>query len=479
MRKTYTDTELRQILGTDRADSAIIDRKMQEAYEEIRRRSNKDKIIDISTVKGKGTSVRKSKKHSRNKGRILKKTVGGFGAAAAIFLAAIIFCAANPALAEEIPVLGSIFNAMQGLVTFGGVPEDEITYLREEQSAGADEAGNIGNSGGTTIGQVMQEQNVGAANVLEVPEESDQTASTQYRATDQGLTVTLTEYYASNQGISIGVRVESEEPFPEMAVMLAEPRNQLLQFSTTETYSFRDEGDRIVSGFRNLEGKMVDEHTFEGVMRIDYESIKKDFRKYNEAVDKWDYEGYEDALEKGEPYTEISDDLIEEYDVPESFWMRFAIQNIRIYTYEEKYIVRGDWTFPTTLEIRQSTKDTATIWVNETNEYGWGVEYVEISPTEVTVHAIQPEGSLSFATPVVLDKKNRPLVFGTNGNQFGTYGRDTSVITVYVCDDRINLIKSDAYLPDGKLDEELYAELLNEKAQFKKIIDITMYLQEE
>lgn len=70
-------------------------------------------------------------------------------------------------------------------------------------------------------------------------------------------------------------------------------------------------------------------------------------------------------------------------------------------------------------------------------------------------------------------------MFGTNGNQFGTYGRDISAITVYVCDNRINLIKIDAYLPDGTLDEEVYAKLLNENAQYKKTIDITMYLQAE
>ena len=42
----------------------------------------------------------------------------------------------------------------------------------------------------------------------------------------------------------------------------------------------------------------------------------------------------------------------------------------------------------------------------------------------------------------------------------GTYGRDTSAITVYVCDDSINFINQAAYLPDGTLDEELYAELI-------------------
>ena len=104
---------------------------------------------------------------------------------------------------------------------------------------------------------------------------------------------------------------------------------------------------------------------------------------------------------------------------------------------------------------------------------------MEISPTEVTIHSIKPQESLSFATPIVLDKNNRPLVFDTNGNQFGTYGRDISVITVYVCDDEIDLINQAAYLPDGTLDEDLYAELLEEKAQYKKIIDITQYLEEQ
>lgn len=34
---------------------------------------------------------------------------------AAAFVLAMIFCAANPSLASEIPVLGSIFNKMQGI----------------------------------------------------------------------------------------------------------------------------------------------------------------------------------------------------------------------------------------------------------------------------------------------------------------------------------------------------------------------------
>lgn len=84
MKKTYTDAELSQILGANRIDSAVIDRKMQEAYEKIRSKGHKHKIV--------------------------KKAVGGFGAVAAAFVLAMIFCVANPSLAAEIPVIGSIFQ---------------------------------------------------------------------------------------------------------------------------------------------------------------------------------------------------------------------------------------------------------------------------------------------------------------------------------------------------------------------------------
>ena len=476
MKKAYTDEDLRRILGADRADSAVINQKMLEAYEEIRRRGNKNSNKSINRNKVRVQNGRCDNPDTR---RFLKKAAGGFGAVAAAFMLVMIFCAMNPSFAEEIPVLGSIFSKMQGIAKFGGAPEDEIIYLQEaEQHADVGEAEDIGNLGSTTVGQITRGQTAGVANMWEESKSTDNTILSRYQAADQGLTVTLTEYYASNQGISIGVRVENEESFPEMAVMLAEPRNQLLQLSTVETCSFRDEGDQIVNGVRNLEGRIVDEHTFEGVMRIDYESIKKDLRKYNEAVEEWDNGEYEMANESSEPYVEISDDLIEEYEVPESFQMQLKIQSFRIYTKEEKYIVRGNWTIPAVLDIRQSTKDTATIWVNKTNEHGWGLEYVEISPTEVTIHPIKPKGSLSVASPIVLDKNNRPLVFDTNGNQFGTYGRDTSVITVYVCDDSIDFINQAAYMPDGTLDEELYAELLEEKAQYKKLIDTTQYLED-
>lgn len=449
MKKVYTDADLRRILGANRADSSIIDHKIQEAYAEIRKSSNANS--------------------GQRTGRIWKKAIGGFGAVAAAFILAMIFCAANPSLASEIPVLGSIFNKMQGIFPFGGIPGDEITYLQDDVQEGTDAGENVsGDEAGGTVSQ-------GLAESTGIFGTSDDTSLSRYQTTDQGLTVTLTEYYASNQSIFIGVRVESEKAFPKMATFGPE-HYQLLQLSTTETYSFRDEGAEV-RGFRDLEGRLVDEHTFEGVIRIDYDSIKMDYRKYDAAV--------AEADRKGEPYPEINDDTrdywIEEYKVPDSFQMQLQIEKIRGYLLSEEqvetdYRVQGTWTIPGTLDIQCSSANSAVIRIDETNAEGIGLEYIEISAVEMTLHPIQ-NGDRGIVA-VALDKDGRQIRHGgTNGNELAIYGHDISVITVYICDyyEYMDELKGIG-LQQG---DEAFQEALEERALYKKTIDTTLYSQEK
>lgn len=473
MGKTYTDADLKRILGANRADSPIIDQKMQEAYAEIRKRGNKSNIRKINVIEEKDVQTQGSGRYSTKTSSVWKKAGGGFGAAAAVFILAIIFCAANPSLASEIPVLGSIFSKMQGIFTFGGIPEDEITYLQEEQTAGAGGAEGMGNVSGTSIGQMMQEQSIGAGELWESSETPDNTSMSRYQATDRGLTVTLTEYYASNQAIFIGVKVESEEAFPEMANF---SNYQLLQLYTTETYSFRDVGNEEITYFRDLEGQLEDENTFVGVMRIDYDSIRMDYRKYDAAV--------AEADAKGEPYPEINDDTyadwIREYEIPDSFQMQLQIDGFRIYPYQqetgvEPYKVKGTWTILDTLDIRQSSTNSAVIRIDETNEEGIGLEYIELSPVELTLHMLQNGDRLTFA--VVFDKDGRRIRHGgTNAYDLAIYGHDISVITIYVCD-------YDEYMDELKgiglqQGDAVFQEVLEERSLYKKTIDTTQYLQD-
>lgn len=425
MNKTYTDADLKRILGSDRKKSEIIDRKMQEAYREIR-------------LKGKEHErMRNSGWHTIGMGRIWKKAAGGFGAAAVVFLLAIVFCTANPSLAAELPVVGSIFAKVQEIFPFGRIPEENITFLQEDGKAGTD---------------------------------NDVPYSDNAKAFDQGITFTLTEYYASNQAVFLGVRVENEEFFPELVYLNEPDKFQLLQLTTTETYSFRAEGNKVVYGARDLEGRLLDDHTFEGIIRIDYDSIRADDRKYIAAC--------EEAEAKGEPLPAINaenyDFYVNEYKIPDSFQMQFQINSFWGYTVQEdgeggeRYRMKGEWVIPDILKIQQSTQGSDTIWINEVNEEGIGLEYIEISPIELTLHPFENAGGLCIA--VAFDKDGRWMESGsTNFYELATTGHDISAITVYICD-------YDEYMDELKgivikQGDAAFQAVLEERALYKKTIE--------
>lgn len=442
---TYTDAELRRLLGTELPGSPLIEGRIQAAYSEIRDRADR---------------------RSRRKKRGLEKG-GGAGSAlrwmkaglsgAAVLMAAVIFWVSGSSMAEELPAGGGIFGKLWGLFTYGGVPEEETVSLQGAQTTE------------TAVGEgAPGRQEAGGT------DGQDGDVLTQYQAADQGLTVTLSEYYASNQSILVGVRVESEKPFPEFAFMQNEPHRQILTAWTEERYSFRDAGDEQINGARQIEGRLVDDHTFEGVMRIDYDSIRVDSRKYDRAYE----EGERAAKARGEAFAGVEvteenyDDWFGQYELPGNFRMELAITKLKGYVSSGAYKAAGRWEFTEPIEITRDVKAGTEICVNETNEAGWGLASVEVSPGEVTVHVISPEMESGWAA--VLDKDGRPLVRGVNADQFGAYGRNLSELTVYVCDfETWTDIKSEAYRAGGDsggMDEALYRQLLEERAQYRKVL---------
>ena len=420
MGQTYTDADIRRILGADVSGSDIVDRRIREAYQRVRRI-------------GRNRAVR-------------RKAVHGFLGAAAAVMLAVTFCVANPSVASQLPGAGSLFVRLQGIFRFSGIPEDETVYPYEtaEQADDTDTAKRTDRTDDAGIAE-----NLGTA-------------------TDQGVTVTVTEYYASNQSISIGVRIGSADAFPKLAVTQAQQGNQLLQLLTEETYSFREAGDETVKGSRNLEGYLEDEHTFVGVMRIDYTSIKKDLRAYDAAIAECDA--------GGEPYPENGalEALIGEYEMPDHFQMQLGITGIRGYGYKDDseavqtFRIDGRWNMPSAWDVRCSDAGTERIRIEEKNEKGYGIDFIEVSPIEVTVHAYDTGNADCVA---VLDRNGRPLAMGESG-QFSAYARDISRITVYICDfDTWVDLKGEAWRKNKTLDEQLYAQLLEANALYKKTVD--------
>ena len=164
-------------------NSPLIDRKIEEAYGIIRERSEK------------------KKRQSR------KRKFVQTGAAAAAIVVAIGFCAANPVLAKELPLIGSVIERVQELLGFQEIPTEEIVTL-VPTGQGKYNAGEREEAG---------DNNTGATGIQSTETSVEATEPAQYQVSDQGYTITLTDYYATNQAIFLGVKMESEEGFPEMS----------------------------------------------------------------------------------------------------------------------------------------------------------------------------------------------------------------------------------------------------------------------
>ena len=464
MDQSVFEQELMNVLGGDLEENRLIDEKMEAAYDKIRQ-------------------MEKSRKKTGKKGGMgfLRKTLIGVSTVAAAVVVAFTFCAVNPALAKKLPFIGDLFTRVQDVFPFGQIPEEETASLY----SGAVMEGSARNAEGG------QEENAGA--VFEAEEESP------YRQKEGNVTITLTDIYASNQAIFVGVCVENEEEFPEF-VTFGEKERQVMEAETLERYSFRDDE---VMGYRDIEGKFEDEHTFIGVMRIDYSDINVDGRRYDEAVER--------AEANQEPLPTIdlsnSDYWLDEYEIPETFGMDLQIHLIMGYLAEttkpegmksseelaqmsdeewneymnslpaewteipnqyENWFQEGNWEYALTVE--QSTKDVKTIVINEVNEEGIGMESIELSPVEMTLNPIEPADHLIFA--IALDKNGEKIDIGShNCDELAISGHDISTVYIYIFDYDEYMDDIKGYFFGKDTGGRSVREILEERALFKTTVN--------
>lgn len=403
MKKKYSDEDLRNILGETNLENEVMDDRITETLERIRKN-------------GQNSCGREKR---RRNFRI--KPLRGFATVAAALFLIFGLCAANPALAAEIPVLGSIFEKVRNVFSYGGMPAEETVQLHGNPAVSE---GRKESKGNFPVGAEPDIENGSGKG----QEEEGESA---YQDTDSGFTITFTEYYATDQAIYLGVCVESEEELPELATM-GDTNYQLMQIAAREDYSFRE--DRI-SNVWPVEGRQEDEHTFVGIMRMDYEQIGMDKRRYNEAC--------EEADEKGEPYPELNadthDEWIDKIEIPDVFQVDMQIYRIWAYSAElpSRYEKLGEWNF--SFRIAQSDTGMRSVQVDEINEQGIGVDHIELTPIELSVYTAEPKDS-SYYT-VALDRNGLALSGGnaywsgdTVKNEMIIAYHDISEITIYICD---------------------------------------------
>ena len=351
----------------------------------------------------------------KSSGKTWLRRIGYTGAtAAAVFMAALILCAANPSLASELPVIGTIFHAMQNRFGFGHIPED---------------------------GTVMYQN--------------------PYQATDNGITLSVEEYYATNQAVFLGIRMVTEEPLPQ-------DLTDTMIFLSTETYSFR--ADDPHRGNWDFEFERIDDHTFLGIVRIDYDTIRKDLRQYTEAVKKAEAAGNQAPVLSAETESQY----VSYYDIPEAFDLDIAFTSLWIYHAGEtagmsKQSIKGSWNI-SGIPIQQNADSMQTISVKEVNTEGFGIDRIELSPLEMTIYPVEPADHDTFA--VVLDKDGQMLHSGGNNcYQLAVQGHDISEITIYICDyvEYMDEIKGYAL----SADPNTLKEILEDKNLYQTSLKIT------
>ncbi len=449
MKDKYSDENISMIMSMTTIHNEVIDTRIEETL----------------------TAIKQKKPASVRKGTVWRRMVYGLGSVAAVLFVSLGICAANPSMAENIPILGNVFAKVQDIFSFGRISEDETTRLYDNDTGTYQ---NMNETSYVLVGSdpdmsrdTSGESEQGAA----VSEQAENEQDFLYRDYDNGITVTVTEYYASNQAVFLGICIESEEAFPSFAVM-GDKGYQLIQAITSEQYSFRD---TKVSGARNIEGRLEDAHTFAGIMRVDYDEINIDDSKY-EALCR-------EAEEKGEELPTVTEETWDLYysrfEVPEEFMAQITIESLRGYCREEtdaengnQYRVRGNWEIPP-CKIAKSRTGMQTIQIHEVNAQGIGIETIEVSPVELTLHTTEPADCLTFA--VVLDKDGKKLASGsTNAYELATVGHDISTVTVYICDYNEYMDEIRVYALE---DEEKFRNMLEEKALFKRVVALQEFLQ--
>lgn len=406
------------------------------------------------------------KKKQRQKS--IRKTAAAFGGMAAVIAAFFIFCMANPVMASKLPLIGNIFQKVQ----------DSVDYKGDFSS---------------------RAQNLQA----EVSDEEAPAADPEYVQTSNGITFTVSEVYYNSKALYLAVSIENEEEFPADFMRTKNDQEYILDYDCLEMMAegkadfLGEEGDLFPGTV--IEGQFLDGHTFVGIIRVDLnlnywpgaEEIaaagiqmpeedfdQLDLEEASKLADEYNLKVKAAFPDAGTPI-EIPDQF--SYDlnisslggdlnetVPEE--ITFPEGDTRTVQTPVKKEYQGTWNFH--FDVTLDNSQTQVVEINETNEEGVGISSVEITPYEISAERIVPEGKLGYNYfTVICDAAGDLMDYqGNSVEVYQTYGRDTSKITIAVCDylQYMDELKGYYWSPDyqEKKKEKTFAQYLQEHAVY-------------
>ncbi len=370
------------------------------------------------------------------------------GGMAAVLAVGFIFCAVNPVMAKNLPVVGGLFEMLQDNVSFFGDFSDHATTLESVDTTESDIEGN--SSEDTEAGQDTTK---------------DDTA---YTKTADGLTITCSEVYANSQAVYITMQFKSGQPFPKTET-LAESGTPVIDLDMTGGVDFNSEASPVIDG--QVEGQFLDDNTYACIFRYDLAQAAKDYTEYNEKYDEMTQqvldemgitmddmddetdEGYallEEFINKVSERGGAYQKYIKEIDIPDTFNLHLDITKVRgleaNYQWSEEdekkygtdagyYKYEGDWSFDIPVTVDDS--QTEVMELNDTNDEGIGLKSVIRTPYELTVNELYEDGSDSDCFMVALDANGNKLPYNDsagNSNNFTIQDRDISTVDIYILD---------------------------------------------
>ncbi len=254
---TRLDEKINNIMQREFEVPDSVSAAKKRAFEQIR--GNQLKQDYANDVARKQRSFRKRKS-------VFLKGTAGLAAAAAAF---IVVCISNPALAAQIPVVGHIFETLGDSLMFSG------DYSKYAEPLGE----------GLVTAELESETD-GAKETESESADAEKTAlaDSAYSKTVNGTTVTLSEIYCNEEALRIALMIQTEDEFPASSYFqdteLVSVSFDRATLDCSYNQTAEDGAENIVN--LNMEGKMVDEHTFTGVIRILLDETNTDHQAYEE-----------------------------------------------------------------------------------------------------------------------------------------------------------------------------------------------------
>lgn len=417
---------------------------------------DKDKNVQQNEEGSLAENREGGKSHQKRRKMLFRSFAGAATVAAAAFCCIYIV---NPSVVAQVPIVSHVFEQIGSSLDFAGDYEE--------------------------LAEPVQVADKGIESI-----------------TIDGTTLTLSEVYCNETALYLSLVIHSRERIPDTAY--DENGKPMISMYGQIDFDFDEEGaiDLLYVGDSELDGKLVDDNTFAGVIRFDMGQnfsskgieIPDNFKvqlsvphivgtKLHDTRPEMPKElrdRYEAAMEENglgltdedyECFTEEQKDI--EHQLFNDMWNAYYELYPDRQTYPNQYdnwFLDGPWDF--TFDVARNDEDVIHKEINDIDENGLGILAVTKTPMEINVE--MPENFDCYAA--ILDANGNLMGDSVPGydNIAPVNGYDTSRIYVYICDYEEYLDELNDVWWSGGYDEsvkgEVFKKLLDERALYSKEI---------